>query len=201
MIEKPNKPVIFGVDHEGLDVDTSINFFRKAVKERTHLYIELSPQDLTNLPNFPKELSRTDAGNQGQVEAYQRLAFEAQKAGLKVIPLDTQTHEEFVEDLKRNKSGREYQSLTKREKMWAQKLEGLTKRAIIVMHPIHAKEMIQLLQIPKQNISYLPHRERYELYNATFRSIAERERRRIEHLRQLRKLKKVAQRIKRRVAK
>ena len=201
MTERPNHPVIFGVDHEGLDVDTSINFFRKAVKGRTHLYIELSPQKLTNLPTFPESLSLTDARKQGQAQAYQRLAFEAQKAGLKVIPLDSQTHEEFVEGLKKNKSRREYQSMTKREKMWAQKLDGLTKRAIIVMQPVHAKEMIKILQIPKHNIAYLTHNERDKHYEAFFRPIAERERKRIEHLRQLRKLKKVAQRIKRRVMK
>jgi len=86
-----------------------------------------------------------------QAAAYQRLAFEARKAGLKIVPLDTdKAYEEIQASV--DSYSRNYRLYAKREKRWEELLRKAGGGSVAVMHPSHAWRMSHLLHLPAENI-------------------------------------------------
>ena len=167
MAIRPNKPILFSVDHEPDDVRIAISKFREAIAGKKFLFIELLPEEVELV------LKKHEYSSMRSVEAYQRLASEAMTGGLKVIALD---NKKFVDEIKRitstayivgwshfdasAKRSAYYQIYIKREKAWLRKLEGVGSNAVLVMHPEHAAEIAKQLKIPNENIiGHLWHRK------------------------------------------
>jgi len=156
---RPNKPILFSVDHEPDDVRIAISKFREAIAGKKFLFIELLPEEVELV------LKKHEYSSMRSVEAYQRLASEAMTGGLKVIALD---NKKFVDEIKRitstayivgwshfdasAKRSAYYQIYIKREKAWLRKLEGVGSNAVVVMNPGHSAEIAKQLKIPKENI-------------------------------------------------
>ena len=178
MVVHPNKPILFGVDHDPEAVDAAIGEFRKLIKGKKTLYIEGSPSFLRHTHRIFTTV--TPPTTKPEPTDFERLILEAYKQGLDVVPLDSEkdmrelmkAEEELQKELKgfslskfdtlkkldqfhemiRNKSTRRFHTMyDRREKRWERTLEGTRSDSVIVMHPAHATRMAEKLKLPKAN--------------------------------------------------
>jgi len=198
MIIYPNKPVLFSVDHELEAVEKWLPNFKRAIKGRQVLFIELSPKEINDAVVHGKLHKDLEP----QVASYKRLAILAHNSGLMVLPLESakfnQEFEELLysrgpktEEMTRSKL---YQEYTKREKLWCEKLSGKGSKTIAVMHPAHASEISKQLGIPRGNIFGTLKHDDVELEREK-RAIAVIEAKRIENERLNRKAAKARARM------
>lgn len=171
MVIRPNKPILFGIEHDSIIVDENLKLFEALLLGKKKLYIELLPENLTkNARGLPSE-----------VHAYLRLVTIAQKAGLEIIPLDRKDWNDKLNrdylafhifpEFQIKAADIDYQMLYKREKMWAEKLRSANSNSIVVMHPDHAWELKKLLKIPDENCKFTQVQPEY--YYGRVRSNAE----------------------------
>lgn len=165
MIAHPNKPIVFGIDHSQYSVNHFLRQFKEAIRGKKTLYIELTREQLSRLPNYPSratdilpvaniyELHAPDSE-----AAFLRLAHTALEAGLQVVPLDDQKLvDKWWRKRKVEVSGdyMRYHNRARREKAWAKKLAPANISAVVIAHPEHAEEIINLLEIPKRNVAFM----------------------------------------------
>lgn len=190
MVVHPNKPILFSVNHSDKAVQKGKDRFREIIKGRSFLFIELSSERVAEI------LMGKRASRGSQIRAYQRLVIIANRAGLKVVGLDSQKNVEAMRRVSDNISSAHdppelYLFYKKRENEWLRKLEGLTSKAVIVMNPVHSTEIAKKLRIPNENII-----GKLDV-SETIRKIVERETREIEKARFERKKRKAENRAKR----
>jgi len=191
MVVHPNKPILFSVQHNLTDVEMAIARFRRIIRGKKFLFIELISEEVKEA--FRGELYNSDP----KVAAFQKLVFEANKAGLKVIPLDDKKMmtelfaKGFDNVLHDSPPNVEYEVYVKRERLWLNKLEGANASAIVVVNPVHASEIARKMGLPKDNIVG-------QLWEKPeFRALAEEKARRIEAERTERKRRKAQARMRR----
>lgn len=185
---RPNKPVLFGIDHKMSKVKKNLVFFKGLVRGKKRLYIELTPEDL-NTP--AKDL---DSG----IRSFRLLATVAQEAGLQIIPLDRNDWHQIFLSTRDSwaPDNKIYQNTYKREKMWAQTLRAATSDSVVAVHPAHALELKEQLKIPDENCVFTRNPQDAEYLER--RRIGRNEAERIEKLRLARRLKNSRERQKRR---
>jgi len=157
MTHIPNKPVFFSVPHHIEAVEFEINLFKKAIKGKKSLYIELTPSDVD-------QIVRENTFNEKHegVKAYQMLVQIAHKAGLKVVPLDTdKVIKEYEPEITPESEKSRYISMYRREKAWEEKLRGTGHDSLVVMHPAHTYKIAQMLKIPDRNLLRLRNYREY----------------------------------------
>ncbi|MCX6803959.1 MAG: hypothetical protein NTY48_05325 [Candidatus Diapherotrites archaeon] len=211
MVIHPNKPIIFGIDHDAvLEAFDVLPKFKQLLLRKKTLFIELTAEELSHLLEYPNKVKVEKLPCQellfsGPEGVYRRFAQAALQRGLQVIPLDKKkvmdrwwstmfNSKRFTRDYVF------YQNLNKRENAWEELLKTATSKAIVVMHPDHAKHMMTVLKIPHQNVAYLGNiRDKEWILDA--RPAAERYAKRIAQERLARRQRSAQQKEKRRLVK
>lgn len=169
---RPNKPVMFAVEHKIAPVLRALADFKKTIAGKKTLFIETDEQAVRETITTGQPASN-----------YGWFVLEAKEAGLEIVPLDERkTNVKIFEALVEGAFAKaRYGNIYKREKRWLRKLEGARSNAVIVMHPAHASKIIMRLKIPKENIAYLMKRDPLLQWNADqMRASSEKEAKRIE---------------------
>jgi len=201
MVVFPNKPILVGVGHHQVDIDSQLDLIKEILKGKKQLFIELSPKQVADAIKLKSKVG------------YGGIAILAHSMGVKVIPLDKQMDSNEVDTLmnelsqmQRFEGGRPvppsesdpklrralYVDHHKREKYWESLLSGKGAESVVIMYHGHAKEMQKVLNIPKDNAFLFEppwYRQRNDL-----RHIADQEKSRIEKERLERKRRHAQQR-------
>ena len=163
MPPKSNKPTFFLVDNESNPVWNALEHFKKTVKGKRVLYIELTAEDLSHIPEYPNKvrvapLPEKEMLYWGSEGAYRKLAFYALINGLHVIPLDKKRIMNQWWKISTTKGFEHaqalYQSLNRRENDWSKLLRNANGQALVVMHPGHGELIMRKMHVPKNNIAY-----------------------------------------------
>jgi hypothetical protein len=208
---KPNKPILFGVYHDHKYVDECLDSFKRTITGRKVLYIELDAEMLSAIPEYqpkvPVDPREVEAVFKGSVGAYQLLAREALRAGLKVLPLDERKMSEkydrdkFQSMQPHSKEQKyrvtpsyvAYQNTELREKKWEGMLRNATSTTVVVATTGHLSGLRERLHVPEQNCIF----HKAGSITEKWRRVANETRKRIEAERTARRLKKAKERERR----
>lgn len=185
LVVRPNKPILFSVDHELDIVSKRMPQFVELIKGKKILFIEGPPEAYKAGPDGKYPQFGSSAA------AYQSLALEAKKAGLIVIALDNSLHAKkslVPRGEVRGPITGAYLGLNKREKAWLQKIEGHGSSAVLTMHPGHASVIARTMNLPNENVFG-------ELQYPLVRPLANREFSEIERVRLERRKAKAIKRL------
>jgi len=186
-------------------VNSALEEFKKLIRGKNFLFIELTPMALSVIPEFKPKVKITNAwvrehAFKGDIGAYQILARAALKAGLTVVPLDAEknamvnlayTRRDRNYTIERAYEIEAYQNLEKREKDWAAKLKNFKSDAVVVAVAAHLRGLQSRLGIPESNCIM---RDENIGNNPRMRKMARIELQRIESERMARQLRKSRER-------
>jgi len=145
----------FGVDHESPDLYklASIQVVPEMEQGRT-LFIELNEQQVNQASDGKK--SKREA-----VARYQSFVIEAQRSGVRVVPLDSKKIFDMYARAHGKRKSERLAELARRhimndvrETRWKKILAGAKEGDIVIMHQTHLKQISRDLEIPTGRCRY-----------------------------------------------